>query len=418
MPIHCDFPGFAFGKPVQPRSVAVLDSLYCRSTHGEDRVTDIQSRSTAEEDAARWSAVFDAVVHGVVTIDHEGVIRSVNQACQFMFGWPEAELIGHNVKMLMPSPDHERHDGYIDKYIKTGRRKIIGIGREVLAKRKDGTTFPIHLSVGEYRSSAEHGFVAILHDISAQHTAEETTRIQRDRLERMDRISLAGEMASGIAHEVNQPLSAIANYSRALQLMLDRDAGDPQELLDTVDKIRTQSHRAGEIVRRMRDFVSRHETEPRPTSINKVVDEVLSFTKLAKGPTLVRIRTELEDDLPDVFFDQVQLQQVILNLVNNAVEAIEPGITGQVTIRSFFEEPAIVTLHVIDDGPGIPAEIEDRLFEPFFSNKHHGTGMGLAISSSIVESQGGTLGFVRNPGKGVTFFVQFPAMQTEGRKDE
>ena len=381
-------------------------------------MTDVTNRSTPEEDAARWSAVFDAVVHGVVTIDHQGMIRSVNQACQFIFGWPEAELIGHNVKMLMPSPDQERHDRYIRTYLDTGQRRIIGVGREVLAQRKDGSTFPIHLSVGEYRSSEEHGFVAILHDISAQHQAEETTRIQRDRLERMDRISLAGEMASGIAHEVNQPLSAIANYSRALQYMLDVKASDPQELRDTVDKIRSQSHRAGEIVRRMRDFLSRHVTEPGPTSINEIVDEVLSFARLASGPTLVRLRTKLEDDLPKIFFDRVQLQQVILNLVNNAVEAIEPGKPGKVKIRSFSEDPAIVTLHVIDNGPGIPAEIEDRLFEPFFSNKHHGTGMGLAISRSIVESQGGTLGFVRNPDKGVTFFAQFPAMQAEGEQDE
>ncbi len=381
-------------------------------------MTDIQRLSTPEEDAARWLAVFDAVVHGVITIDHEGLICSVNQAGQLMFGWTEAELLGQNVKMLMPSPDHERHDGYIRSYLKTGQRKIIGVGREVLAQRKDGSTFPIHLSVGEYRSSEEHGFVAILHDISAQHQAEEITRIQRDRLERMDRISLAGEMASGIAHEVNQPLSAIANYSRALQHMLEVKTGDPKELRDTVDKIRSQSLRAGEIVRRMRDFVSRHETEPRPTSINEVVDEVLSFAKLASGPTRVRLRTELEDNLPEVFFDRVQLQQVILNLVNNAVEAIESGNPGQVTIRSFFEAPSIVTLHVIDDGPGIPSEIEDRLFEPFFSNKHHGTGMGLAISRSIVESQGGTLGFVRNPDQGVTFFVQFPAVRPEGRQNE
>jgi two-component system sensor kinase FixL len=384
----------------------------------EYRVTDMTRRSTPEEDAARWSAVFDAVVHAVVTINPQGTIRSVNQACQFMFGWPEAELVGQNVKMLMPSPDDEKHDGYLRNYLETGRRKIIGIGREVLAKRKDGSTFPIHLSVGEYRSSEENGFVAILHDISAQHKAEETTRIQRDRLERMDRISLAGEMASGIAHEVNQPLSAIANYSRALTHMLKVNSVESEELFETVDKIRTQSHRAGEIVRRMRDFVSRHATEPQPTFINEVVDEVLSLAQLASGPTLVRLHTEFEDNLPQVFFDRVQLQQVILNLVNNAVEAIEPGTPGKVTIRSFSENQTQVTLQVIDDGPGIPAEIEDRLFEPFFSNKHHGTGMGLAISSSIVESQGGTLGFVRNSDKGVTFFVQLPAMSVEGEQNE
>lgn len=381
-------------------------------------MTDIQRRSTPEEDAARWSAVFDAVVHGVVTIDREGLIRSANQACQLMFGWTEAELIGHNVKMLMPSPDHDKHDVYIKSYLKTGKRKIIGVGREVLAQRKDGSTFPIHLSVGEFRSTDEHGFVAILHDISPQHQAEEIARDHRERLERMDRISLAGEMASGIAHEVNQPLSAIANYSRALLYMLGTDVEGREDLRETVEKIRTQSHRAGEIVRRMRDFVSRHDTEPRPMSLNEVVDEVLSFAKLASGPTPVRLDTKLADDLPEVLFDQVQLQQVILNLVNNAVEAIEPHIPGQVTIRTFSDDPSIVTLHVIDDGPGILPEIEDRLFEPFFSNKHHGTGMGLAISRSIVESQGGTLGFARNATRGVTFFVQFPAMDSEGEQDE
>ncbi len=263
-------------------------------------MTDSRRPSNRDADAARWSAVFDAVVHGVVTIDSKGRICSVNQACQFMFGWMEAELVGQNVKMLMPSPDHERHDEYINSYLQTGKRKIIGVGREVLARRKDGSTFPIHLSVGEYRSTAEHGFVAILHDISAQRRAEENVRVQRERLERMDRISLAGEMASGIAHEVNQPLSAIANYSRALLNMLDVDSSDTEELRDTVNKIRSQSHRAGEIVRRMRDFVSRHTTEPRPTAINEVVDEVLSFAKLASSPTLVKLRTELKGDLPEV----------------------------------------------------------------------------------------------------------------------
>ncbi len=380
-------------------------------------MADSQPQSTPERDAARWSAVFDAVVHGVVTIDDKGIIRSANHACQLMFGWNEAELVGQNVKMLMPSPDREQHDSYIRNYLKTGHRKIIGVGREVLAQHKDGSTFPIHLSVGEYRSRSEQGFVAILHDTSAQHEAEETARVHRERLERMDRISLAGEMASGIAHEVNQPLSAIANYSRALLHMVDLDGSNP-DLRNTVDKIRVQSHRAGEIVRQMRDFVSRHEIEPTPTSINDVVNEVLSFARLASGPTRVRLRTDLGRKLPDVLFDRIQLQQVILNLVNNAVEAIEPHTSGEVTIRTFFDEPSIVRLHVVDDGPGIPPEYEDRLFEPFFSNKHHGTGMGLAISRSIVESQGGTLGFARNPEKGVTFFVEFPVMSTEGSKNE
>ena len=168
----------------------------------------------------------------------------------------------------------------------------------------------------------------------------------------------------------------------------------------------------------MRDFVSKHETEPRPTAINEVVDEVLSFARLASGPSLVELRTELGADLPEVLFDRVQLQQVILNLVNNGVEAIEPDTPGQVTIRTVCEDPSIVALHVIDDGPGISPEIEERLFEPFFSNKRHGTGMGLAVSHSIVESNGGTLAFVRNSTEGVTFVMHLPAMHSVGSQDE
>lgn len=361
--------------------------------------------------------MFNAVVHGVVTIDPEGIIRSVNQACQLMFGWTEDELVGHNVKMLMPFPDRKHHDAYMQSYLETGRKKIIGVGREVLAARRDGSPFPIHLSVGEYRSNSEHGFVAILHDISAQRKAEENAQIQRERLERMDRISLAGEMASGIAHEVNQPLSAIANYSRALLNMFDDDSHDTEELRLTAQKIRSQCHRAAEIVGRMRDFVSRHDTELRPTSINEVVGEVLSFAKLVSSTSPITLSTELEDNLQDVLVDRIQLQQVILNLVNNAVEAIEPGDTGHVTVRSFSEHPSSVTLQVIDDGPGITPDIEDRLFEPFFSNKPRGTGMGLAISRSIVESQGGTLGVLKNPTRGATFFVHLPAMRPEGELD-
>lgn len=375
-------------------------------------------------DAARWAAVFDAALRGVVAIDDKGQIQSANNACLEMFGYSEGELVGRNVRCLMPSPDSERHDEYVANYLRTGVGKVIGIGRAVTAMKKDGTKFPVHLSIGKYRLDQEIGFVALLHDMTDQRRAEQQlaesdqilrastaeAKLHRERLERMDRISLAGEMASGIAHEVNQPLSAIANYSRALMYMLEVEQSESEELKSTVEKIRIQAHRAGEIVSRMRDFVSRHPTEPRPISVNATIQEVLSFAELSANGRKVTVETELEDDLPDVLFDRVQLQQVILNLVNNAVEACRLDQPGRILLRSFIGGTSTITLQVVDNGTGIDPVTESRLFEPFFSSKRNGTGMGLAISHSIVEAQGGTLGFSRNSDHGVTFFVELPTL--------
>jgi len=388
----------------------------------ESQVTEVPFRSD-REDAALWAAISNAVVQSLVTIDADGLIRSINQSGLRMFGYEESELIGRNVSLLMPSPDAEHHDDYLRSYFKTGVTKIVGIGREVTAKRKDGTTFPVHLSVGEYRRGNHPGFVGLVQDMTAQREAEARlvehaadAKVHRERLERMDRISAAGEMASGIAHEVNQPLSAIANYSRAVLHMLDVEGTGSEQLKSTVEKIRLQSHRAGEIVRRMRDFVSQHSAEVRPISVNDTVDEVLSFAELSSRGHKVSVDRQLEDELPSVLFDRVQLQQVIVNLVNNAVEAIQPGQDCRLRIRTFCAE-SNVTLQVVDNGIGIDEITENRLFEPFFSSKRDGTGMGLAISHSIVEAQGGTLGFFRNPDRGVTFYVQLPACRDEEPED-
>jgi two-component system sensor kinase FixL len=478
------------------------------------------------EDAARWAAIFDAVVQAVVTIDDHGVIGSVNPAGLEMFGYAADELVGGKVNQLMTSLDADQHDSYIANHLRTGEKKIIGVGRNVTAKRKDGTTFPVHLTVGKYTSGGQTGFVGLVQDLSALREAEERlaereqilratlddaplasaqlqadgtvvsanrsfwqltgrspddtdlklldcflgensiddwirrgaadaklqtesgqtryvqvhlqrltlpsraafllvqiedqtegvrhaeeSKIHRERLERMDRISLAGEMASGIAHEVNQPLSAIANYSRALLHMFDVENIESEDIRNTVEKIRSQSHRAGEIVRRMRDFVSKHSTDPRPSSINATVHEVLSFAELSSRGRKVKVDLDLAAGLPRVLFDRVQLQQVILNLVNNAVEASHVDEQIRIGVRSFVEGPSVM-LHVVDHGSGIDEVTETRLFEPFFSSKRHGTGMGLAISRSIVESQGGTIGFLRNPDGGVTFYVQLPALRS------
>lgn len=380
-----------------------------------------QSSKSRREDAARWLAVIDAVVQAVITIDERGTIATVNPSCLKMFGYREEELIGKNVRILMPSPDSEQHDRYLENHIQTGEKKVIGIGREVTGRRRDGTHFPVHLSIGSYEANEHRGFVGVLQDLSAQreteirlaeHAAEATQH--RELLERMDRISLAGEMASGIAHEVNQPLSAIATYSRALQHMIADSPTDSKELQETVEKIRTQSHRAGEILRRMRDFVSKNLKTPRPQSLNKVVDEVLSFAELFSRGRRVVVGRRLEENLPLTLCDQVQIQQVILNLLNNALDANPVPAEVKIEIQTFSEN-GLVQLHVQDNGVGIDRETEAHLFEPFFSNKRTGTGMGLAISRSIIEAHGGKIGFFRNPVRGVTFFIQLPEFKNSGK---
>jgi len=193
--------------------------------------------------------------------------------------------------------------------------------------------------------------------------------------------------------------------------MLETEDLDASDLKETVDKIRLQSHRAGEIVRRMRDFVSRHQIDPRPISINETVAEVLSFAELSPRGKHVNVDLELATEIPLVRFDRVQLQQVILNLVNNAVEASLRSQATRIILRSEIKD-STVTLHVVDGGVGIDAATESHIFEPFFSSKRHGTGIGLAISRSIVEAQGGTIGFFRNPVRGVTFYVQLPAWRS------
>lgn len=473
-------------------------------------------------DAARWTAVFEAAVHAVITVDGEGRIDGFNRAAERMFRHRRDAVIGRNVRMLMPSPDAERHDGYMSRYQATGDPRIIGTGREVTGLRADGSLFPIHLSVGEFRIEGRRGFVAVIHDLSAQQAAERrvrerdqvlrltfeeaplasatldtggrvvtvnrefcrlfgwtdaearglplvelirggpaeirldtalrewscrvvdrrggehevilhlnvvedpegspslfvaqfedhTERLQaaaearaaRERLARVDRISIVGEMASGIAHEVNQPLSAIANYSRALVRMMKQHGIEDAELLATADKVHNQAQRAGEIIRRIRHFVSRQTADRESLDVNEVVEETLELAEIDGIRRDAELRLELASALPPILFDRIQLQQVVLNLIRNAVEADD---RAEVVLRTVLRDGA-VCVEVRDSGVGITEEVERHLFEPFFSTKGHGMGMGLAICRSIVEAQGGRLSFTRNPDRGVTFRIQLP----------
>jgi C4-dicarboxylate-specific signal transduction histidine kinase len=266
----------------------------------------------------------------------------------------------------------------------------------------------LHLNVVEDPEGAPSLFVAQFEDHTEQLQAAAEARAGRERLARVDRISMVGEMASGIAHEVNQPLSAIANYSRALARMMKQHGIEDPDLLETADKLHSQARRAAEIIRRIREFVSKNRMERESLHVNAILEEVAALAGIDNGRHDTPIALEPAPGLPTISFDRIQLQQVILNLVRNAMEA-DPH--GRIILRSRPTDEGAVWVEVVDRGPGIPAEIEASLFEPFFSTKGDGMGMGLAISRSIVESQGGRLSFVRNPEGGVTFRIQLPAEQ-------
>ncbi len=267
----------------------------------------------------------------------------------------------------------------------------------------------LHLNVVEDAEGSPSLLVAQFEDHTERLRAAADARAARDRLARVDRISMIGEMASGIAHEVNQPLSAIANYSRALSRMMEQQGIDDADLLETANKLHLQAHRAGEIIRRIRGFVSKNPGDAELLDVNAVIEEAVALAEIDGMRHKVGLELRLGTGLPPVLFDRIQFQQVVLNLIRNAIEASVVSANGpeSVRVRTLRKDDSVCT-EVRDRGKGISEDDEARLFEPFFSTKRDGMGMGLAICRSIVEMQGGRLSFTRNSDRGVTFRIQVP----------
>jgi len=484
-------------------------------------------------------ALMEAAVDAIVVIDHRGTVLAVNDSTSRMFGYRADEMLGENVRMLMPEPDRGAHDGYIARYLETRKPRIIGIGREVTARHRDGTVFPVRLSVGRVPDSAPPRFVGTLRDIRAEREATAALKLERDRaraflelhdsilleldperrvreinargsellgapvreiigqdwvrfmcgetererarlllasalssgssrerefdsqdmtgtprriywrcialrtadgtpagwlcsgadvtewaqrehhahlaqerLTRVARMATMGEMAAGVAHEVNQPLTAITTYARACERYLEQSAPDLAEVKEAVREINAEGLRAGEIIRRLRQMVKVDAPDERAdVDINALIEELRSLLQSDARVHDAQLRIELAPALPRVTANSVHLQQVILNLVRNALEALlgQPAGTRRVEIATAVALDGDVQIRVSDNGPGIDSSIADRLFDPFSTTKSSGTGLGLAISRTIVQSHGGTISTrVANP-HGATFEVRLPA---------
>ncbi len=502
----------------EPTFVGIIHDITERKRHEQ----------ALRESEARVRAVVDTAVDGVILIDAKGTVCMFNPACEKLFGYAAGEVIGQNVKMLMPSPFRDEHDRYLDNYHWTGERKIIGIGREVTGQRKDGSTFPMHLSVGEATHDKETTFVGIVHDLTERTVAEgrraqlaaifdstndavigmdlqgtitswnrgagqmfgyrapevigrplyvlepvdrhretaerfarlkrgedvaryEATGLHKDgdvvhisvtlspiraeteivgfskiardvtELRRIEhqvqqltaelvhtsRLSAMGQLSSSLAHELNQPLTAVMNYAEAARQMLASIPGAvPAKVSEFLDKAAAQAERAGQIMRRLRSFVEKGPAERSAEPLSRIVEEASALATTGAQLDGIAVIFELAD-LPPVDMDKIQVQQVVVNLVRNAVEVLRQAERRALTIGTKAGKGE-QTVTVADTGPGIPPAIAAQLFQPFVTDKKGGMGIGLSISQSIIKAHGGRIWAEPNPGGGTIFRFTLP----------
>jgi two-component system sensor kinase FixL len=366
-----------------------------------------------EESEAHLRSVLETVPDAIIVIDDRGLIESFSPAAERLFDYLAAEVVGQNVKMLMPSPYRDEHDSYLDRYRHTGERRIIGIGRVVVGRRADGSTFPMELSVGEINLQGRRMFTGFIRDITERQVARERMQELQSELLRASRLSAMGEMASALAHELNQPLTAIINYVQASRRMFENADVPRERLQETMDKAVAQASRAGQIIHRMRQFIQKGETERQLETINKVLEEASALALVGAKEIGVVVRMQLGTDLPPILIDRIQIQQVILNLIRNGIEAMQAGTRRELGIATSLAGGDMVLCTFADTGPGLAKEVEAQLFQPFVTTKEKGMGLGLSICRSIIDAHGGKLWATPNSGAGVTFSFTLPATAAE-----
>jgi two-component system sensor kinase FixL len=361
-------------------------------------------------------SILATVPDAMVIIDEEGIIFSFSAAAEKMFGYAESEVVGENVSMLMPSPDRERHDGYLRNYRDTGVRKIIGIGRVTTGRRRDGNTFPMELSVGETWVEGKRIFTGFIHDITQRQDAEFRFHELQSELAHVGRVSEMGTLASSLAHELNQPLTAIASYSEGMADLLAGDLdGDKAALArETMREVASEALRAGEIVRRMRNFMSHGETERLPESLSRLVTEANALALVGSREHGIDVQVHLDPGADDVIVDRVQVQQVLLNLVRNAIEAMIDSPVRLLNVSSAAGPTGFVTVSVEDTGPGISETVAPQLFQAFVTSKQAGMGIGLSICRTIVEAHGGRIWCEAGRDRGTIFRFTLPSAQRGG----
>ena len=345
-----------------------------------------------ETGEALLKSILSTVPDAMIVIDDHGCIIWFSRAAEAMFGFSESELLGVNIKTLMPTPDRERHDGYLERYIATGERRIIGIGRITTGRRKNGEQFPMHLSVGEARTEHKRVFTGFIRDLTERREREVQLKELQAELEHVSRVSAIGTMASSLAHELNQPLTAIANYVEAARDLLETpDAATLAVVREALGDAAEQSIRAGQIVRRLRDFIARGDSEKQVGSLRQLIGEANALALTGAHDLGIEVDIELDPLADRVMVDRIQVQQVLLNLVRNAIEAMATSPIKCLRISTKHLPDGMAQVTVGDSGIGIDEDVAMRLFQPFNSSKDTGLGLGLSICRTIIEALGGRI---------------------------
>ncbi len=391
----------------------------------DDLTSDADINQTGKElaaDGARMRALLEAAVDGIISIDKRGIIQTINPAAERLFGHSAAEVTGRNVSMFMPSPYREEHDDYIAAYLATGKKKIIGIGREVVGLRKDGSTFPMDLSVAEARLEGEPIFLGVVRDITDRKRSEEALQSSNRNLEKAlaemkgmtqqlwqaAKLASVGELAAGIAHELNNPLATVS--LRVESVLARTPPDDPRRR--ALEVIEQESKRMADLVANLLQFSRRGREEVSTVDLRQELAKAVELVHHHLRKRLITVVQELAPDTPNIYADRQKLRQVFLNLLTNAGDAMAQG--GTLTLRTApitvdAETPA-VNIEVSDTGGGIPPDQLAKVMDPFFTTKEegHGTGLGLAICRRIVQEHQGLIELLSEVGKGTTVRITLP----------
>ncbi len=365
---------------------------------------------------ARLRSIMRTVPDAMIIIDERGLIEALSMTAERLFGYTADEVTGRNIKLFMPSPHREAHDGYLERYLTTGERHIIGIGRIVVGQRKDGSTFPMHLTIGEMRTGDKHYFTGFIRDLTDQQLTEARLRELQAEVTHMSRFTALGEMASTLAHEINQPLTAINNYLRGCHRLAQRLEGESVSALqDALAKAGDQALRAGQIIRRLREFVARGDSERQVENLPKLIEDASTLALVGVRENAIAVSFRLDPRAEQVMVDRIQIQQVLVNLIRNAFEILtDSGGERELSIETQLLDD-IVQISVADSGAGLSPEVRAHLFQPFVTTKQKGMGLGLSICRTIVEAHGGKIWVDDRPNGGtiLRFTLRVPGDELE-----
>lgn len=403
---------FLLNNELEKKVYAQTFELVKKNKSLREKIAEIKkSKQLIYNREAKLKSVFNANLEGIIIIRDTGDIESVNQAVSNIFGYPSNELIGNGINKLIPSRQHALQNNFFHVYLEKHQEDIMGKILELEGQKKDGSVIPIDISVASYTLAHIQYFTCIIRDISERKAKELLDKQHLDELAHVTRLGLMGEMASGIAHEVNQPLTAIATYCHVCLRLMKQSNPDLKSLYETLEKTEQQALRAGKIIARMREFVVSNTTSRSYSDINTLVNHALELASDDCQRFDIEQKIELAENIPFVNVDSIQIEQVLLNLIKNSIDALTKSpkiLPRRLSIQTYLINNETIEVRVKDNGQGISKEAQAKIFTPFYTTKESGMGMGLSICRSLINAHNGEMRFNCNKDKGTTFYFTLP----------